>query len=182
MFVKKLYNRLAKDVYPVLAFALGCLVAPLFFCPWFAEGFLNITNSLVGLSAAFTAWWAYRTFAFKEKIKEYKNIYEGLKMAESAYLEKYGAYLRLLDTLSKIEGTAPDIIADYKNQIRYIEQKHREAGDFLNDLFFSPFVSKNFKAQLLLLIRVKEFDNASECQSAFFKIKVLHQEEFIIKS
>jgi hypothetical protein len=182
MFVKKLYNKLHKNIFPITAFILGCSVMPLFFWSWFAEGFLNVTNSLVGLSAVFTAWWAYRTFAFKERINEYKNIYEGLKNAESAYSEKYGAYFRLLDTLSKVDISTPDQIADYKNQMNYIEMKYKQAEDFLNDLFFSPFVSNNFKAQLLLLIRTKQFSDASEVQDAFFKIKVLHQEEFIIKT
>jgi hypothetical protein len=155
---------------------------PLFFWPWFAEGFLNITNSFVGLSAVFTAWWAYNTFAFKERIKEYKNIYDGLKKAEFAYLEKYGAHLSLLNTLFEIHSSNPVIADSYREQINRIELEYKEAEDFLNDLFFSPFVSKNFKAQLLLLIRVKQFSNTIEIQNAFFKIKVLNHEEFIIKT
>src|SRR3989344_2179236 len=133
MSVKKLCGKLSRYRYPVLTLVLGIAIIPLGAWSQLAKGFLIFTDSLIGLSAAFTAWWAYKTFAFKE-------------------------------------------------QIDHIEREYREAEYFLNDLFFSPFVSKNFKAQLLLLIRAKEFSNATEVQNAFFKIKILHQEEFIIKT
>src|SRR3989344_640885 len=183
MSVKKLCGKLSRYRYPVLTLVLGIAIIPLGAWSQLAKGFLIFTDSLIGLSAAFTAWWAYKTFAFKERINEYKNVYEGLKKAETAYLEKYGETLRLLNTLSEINvASSPDVIANYKEQIDHIEREYREAEYFLNDLFFSPFVSKNFKAQLLLLIRAKEFSNATEVQNAFFKIKILHQEEFIIKT
>lgn len=170
-----------KHKYKLLSLVLGILIIPFGYWTELGRGFVFFTNSLIGLSAAFTAWWAYDTFAYKERINEYKSIYAGLKNAEAVYIKRYGAHYNLINTLISANAHNPDIRAEYIEQLSSIEREHKIAEDFLNDLFFSPFVTDNFNIRLMLLIRVKDFSCSGDVQKAFFEIKSLHRKEFIIK-
>lgn len=169
------------NIYIISGLLFGTLIIPLGYWTELGKGLVVFTNSLIGISAAITAWWAYKTFAFKERIDEHKKIYEGLKNAELAYKNRFGSHYNLIKILLSNATTSEDRLV-YEQQLRFIELEHKTSEDFLNDLFYSPFVSDDLNIQLLLLIRTKEFKNNLEVQDAFHKVKLIHKNSFILKT
>ena len=151
---------------------LGTLLFPAGYWQGFGDGVTVLSELLLGLSAAFTAWWAYKTFAFNEKLKARNEIYERLKECESAFSKRYGAEYNLLQTLLT-ESVGTDIVRDgYIKQMSEIEIQHKFASDYLNDLFYNPFLTTDFNVKLLLEVRVKDFKDVSEVQKNFHDIKL----------
>mgnify|MGYP001102590025 CR=1 FL=1 len=169
------YRKILKYKYQLTGLLLGTCVIPLGLHKEFIQGFMVgfeiLGNLLLGVAALYTAWWARKTFAFKEKIQTYEKTIDVLDMAQQAFMRRFGSEYSLYNSLVSAAASSGRNADHDLQMMSEIEIGHKVAEQELHKLHDSFFVSPRFRVKLLLAVQVTSFEDGSQVQTAFMELK-----------
>ncbi|MFT5849832.1 MAG: hypothetical protein ACI9H6_000655 [Patiriisocius sp.] len=154
----KRFTKLVKYKYPFIGLLAGICIIPLGLHKelfgGLMVGFEILGNLLLGCAALYTAWWARKTFAFKEKETEYKEAIDMLDKTKRATLERYGPVHSMCDKYLRqiAQGDTSLDREYYLDLIGSINKNFSVAFKELETFFYSLYFTPELRAELILCV------------------------------